>query len=169
MTKRVPMKGGDFSTASTSKPTYMNPSRSISKETMEKVAKRNQPPKGYKRLTYTVKQRDTLGHIAEAYQTSARKLRAWNNLSYRKYIYPGQKLAIYVPVSFDSPDAPVTSVTLPDKANHSQVKHVVKSGENLYAISQRYKVSLNELLAWNKKTRRSVIRPGDVLLVWKKK
>ena len=31
---------------------------------------------------YTVKKHDTLGHIAEDYKTSARKLRKWNNLKY---------------------------------------------------------------------------------------
>jgi len=166
----VPLKGGDFvEMASTSKPTYMNPSRSIDRNAIEKYAERQKPPKGYKRLTYTVKNRDTLGQIAEHYHTSASKLRAWNNLSYRRYIYPGQKLAIYVPESFDPPDQPVAKVVLPDETNYTRHEHVVKQGENLYSISQTYQVALTELLAWNNKSQRSVIHPGDVLVVWKKK
>jgi len=167
----VPLKGGGAyaEVASASKPSYMNSSRAINKEALERYAKSSQPPKGYRRLTYTVKPRDTLGEIAQEYRTSARKLRAWNNLSYRRYIYPGQKLAIYVPESFDPPDEKVTSVVLPDESSHVRHEHVVKRGENLYSISRSYHVALNELLAWNNKSSRSVIHPGDVLVVWKKK
>jgi membrane-bound lytic murein transglycosylase D len=165
----VPMKGGDFANSSSSKPGYMNPKRSISREHLERVAKRSQPPPGHKRLTYTVKRHDTLGHIAEAYNTSARKLRAWNNLSYRRYIYPGQKLAIYVPESFTPPDQVPTSVAMPDESSHSRHRHVVEKGETFYSISKKYRVRLDELLAWNNKSARSIIHPGDVLTVWKRK
>lgn len=165
----VPMKGGDFASVASSKPGYMNPSRSISKEQLERVARRNQPPAGYKRLTYTVKRHDTLGDIAEAYRTRASKLRAWNNLRYHSYIYPGQKLAIYVPESFDAPDRVPTSVQLPDASSHTRHRHVVKKGETFYSISRMYQVGLNELLAWNNKSARSVLHPGDVLTIWKSK
>jgi membrane-bound lytic murein transglycosylase D len=166
----VPLKGGEFvEMASASKPTYMNSNRSIDKNALEKYAKRQEPPKGYKRLTYTVKSRDTLGEIAQQYRTSAKKLRAWNNLSYRRYIYPGQKLAIYVPESFGAPDAPVATVVLPDESQYARHDHVVQKGENLYSISRTYQVALGELLAWNNKGNRSVIHPGDVLVVWKRK
>jgi len=47
--------------------------------------------------------------------------------------------------------------------------HVVKRGDNLYSISRTYNVALGELLAWNNKTRRSVIRPGEEINIWKDK
>ncbi|MFQ6674254.1 MAG: LysM peptidoglycan-binding domain-containing protein [Fidelibacterota bacterium] len=47
-------------------------------------------------MVYTVKRGDTLGQIAENYPTRASNIRRWNGLRYRQYIYPGQKLLIYV-------------------------------------------------------------------------
>ena len=45
---------------------------------------------------YTVKKGDTLGHIAEDYNTRAKKIRKWNNLKYGQPILPGQKLTIWI-------------------------------------------------------------------------
>jgi len=165
----VPMKGAPAGAVASSKPGYKNHDRTINKKALEKYANRGAAPSGHKRLVYTVKAKDTLGHIAEAYKTSARRIRAWNNLSYRRYIYPGQKLAIYVPKSFNSPGVNVAKVSAPDESGHTRRLHTVKSGETLYSISKRYKVSLSELRAWNNKSRRGLIHPGEELTIWKKK
>ncbi len=51
---------------------------------------------GHIKVVYTVREGDTLGHIAEDYGTRAGKIRRWNNLMYGQYIYPGQKLVLWV-------------------------------------------------------------------------
>jgi membrane-bound lytic murein transglycosylase D len=162
----VPLQGHHAEVAS-SKPQYKTKSRNINKQALERYAQRSAPPKGYKEVVYVVRQHDTLGQIAEDYHTSARRLRAWNDLSYRRYIYPGQKLLIYVPESFDEPVH--ASVNTPDRSQFVKHTHVVKKGESFYSISKTYNISLDELLAWNNKSPRSVIYPGDVLQIWKKK
>jgi len=53
-------------------------------------------PPGHIKVVYTVRKGDTLGHIAVDYGTRASKIRRWNNLSYGEYIYPGQKLVLWV-------------------------------------------------------------------------
>ncbi len=59
--------------------------------------KRNVIPAGHKKISYIVKSGDTLGEIAEEYNTRASKIRAWNGLYYGQNIYPKQKLAIWIP------------------------------------------------------------------------
>lgn len=51
---------------------------------------------GSLKVLYTVKKYDTLGHIAENHGTRASRIRKWNGLRYGDYIYPGQKLIIWV-------------------------------------------------------------------------
>ena len=165
----VPMKGATSVASSSSRPQYKNPNHSINKQALKRYAKKAAPPKGYKRLTYTVKDKDTLGEIAEVYHTSARKIRSWNNLSYRRYIHPGQKLAIYVKESSVTPSQKVSQVTLPDESCCVKSIHVVRKGDTFYSIGKKYEVSISELLAWNNKTRRSVIHPGQRLAVWSPK
>jgi len=169
----VPLQGGNYAevatSKATSKPQYMNPTRAIDKQSLQNYAQKAAPPAGHKQVTYTVRSGDTLGEIAERYRTSARKIRAWNDLHYRRYIYPGQKLAIYVPVSFATPDEPVGAVTLPDEDCCIKHQHVVRSGESFYSISRKYGVGVNELLAWNNRGLRDTLHPGDVLHIWKRR
>lgn len=53
-------------------------------------------PPGHIKVVYTVRKGDTLGHIAQDYGTRANKIRRWNNLKYGQYIFPGQKLVLWV-------------------------------------------------------------------------
>lgn len=46
-------------------------------------------------VTYVVKSGDTVGHIAEWFDTQAWRVRSWNNIG--NLIRPGQRLTIYVP------------------------------------------------------------------------
>jgi len=59
------------------------------------TSKSSPPASDYAKMTYTVKKGDTLGQIAENFNTSAKRIRHWNGLSYGQHIYPGQKLTIY--------------------------------------------------------------------------
>lgn len=162
----VPLQGHHAEVAS-SKPSYKSNTRKIDKQALENYAKRSAPPKGYKRVDYVVRQHDTLGEIAETYNTSARRIRSWNNLSYRRYIFPGQKLAIYVPESFELPNQ--QSVVRPSGSDVVKHTHVVRKGDTFYSISKTYNIRLDELLAWNGKHHRSIIHPGDVLEIYTRK
>lgn len=162
----VPLQGHHAESVS-SKPQYKTASRKIDKAALESYAQKSAPPKGHKRVVYTVRENDTLGEIAEDYKTSARRIRAWNDLSYRRYIYPGQKLVIYVPESFNVPAQ--VALASPDETQYRKQTHVVRKGETFYSISRAYGVRLEELLAWNNRSSRSIIRPGDKLHIWKKK
>lgn len=54
-------------------------------------------PSGSDRVVYVVKKGDTLGQIAEDNNTRASRIRRWNGLRYGQYIYPGQKLTLWMP------------------------------------------------------------------------
>ena len=164
----VPMQGV-YTEVASSKPQYKNKRRNISKEAMDKYAKRYAAPANHKKTTCLVKSGDTLGEIAEVYHTSAKKIRRWNNLRYRSYIYPGQKLTIYVPNSFDLGDVTSTTAVKPDPDNFVRQTYKVKKGDTFYGISKRFNVRMVDLLAWNGKSRRSTIYPGQKLEVWTEK
>jgi membrane-bound lytic murein transglycosylase D len=53
-------------------------------------------PSGTTKQVYTVRKGDTLGQIAESYKVLAREIRSWNGLKYGEYIYPGQKLILWI-------------------------------------------------------------------------
>jgi len=54
-------------------------------------------PANSAKLSYTVKSGDTIGHIAEWYDTEAWRIRSWNGIG--NLIHVGQHLTVYVPKS----------------------------------------------------------------------
>ncbi len=71
------------------------PKNYASTSSKKTTSKSSPPASDYAKKTYTVRKGDTLGQIAENFNTSAKRIRHWNGLSYGQHIYPGQKLTIY--------------------------------------------------------------------------
>lgn len=157
-----------------SKPAYMNPTAGVDKDALTRYAQRASAayvvPSGTKKITHTVRRGDTLSEIAAMYHTSAARIRGWNNLSRRRHIYPGQKLAVYVSESYQQAEVrdtatTTTNVVVADESRFEKTRHVVERGQSLYSIGHQYNVSVQDLMSWNGLSR-SNIRPGDVLVIW---
>lgn len=124
---------------------------------------RNVP--GHKKIIYTVKPGDTLGEIAELYNTSPSKIRSWNGIAYGRYIYPNQRLTIWIPENFEAIKAQVRNqIQINDSVAESF--YVVKEGDTLWEIARKYNLSILDLKRLNN-MRGSFIRPGDRLRVIK--
>lgn len=52
-------------------------------------------PAGTTKIIHVVKKGETLSEIADAYNVGLSRVRSWNNLYGRKFIYPGQKIILY--------------------------------------------------------------------------
>jgi membrane-bound lytic murein transglycosylase D len=103
------------------------------------------------KITYVVKSGDTLGHIAEDYKTRASEIRKWNNMGNSSSIYPGQKLTLFV-----------NRIT--ESSSSQSIEYIVKSGDSLIRIAEKYKVSVKQINEWNKLTS-SIIYPGQKLKI----
>lgn len=177
-TLMIPVSGGVPSNPdlANSKPAYMIPTNGVDKDALNRYAQRAAAnyvapanTAGKKKVTYRVKKGDTLGEIAEQYHTSADRIRGWNNLSRRRHIYAGQRLAIYVNESYQQAEmrdtSSSTNIVVADESRFEKTKHVVERGESLYSISKQFNVSVSDLMSWNGLSRSS-IRSGDVIVVW---
>lgn len=100
---------------------------------------------------HVVRQGDVLGSIARRYSTSVREIQQLNNLR-GTMIRPGQRLVVRAPAA-----KPVQT------ASGANV-HVVRRGETLGVIANRYRISVNQLMEWNN-LRNSTIHPGQSLIV----
>jgi membrane-bound lytic murein transglycosylase D len=159
----IPVKDAGEASKVASNPNYRTPPKLPEKITL----KRYKAPPGHTKVIYTVKDRDTLGEIAERYHVGLSKLRGWNDLRYRSVIHPGDKLVIYVPPKYASqiPDDDNGKVE-PDTNGKKRVVHVVRRGETLTHISRRYGANISDILAWNNGIRRDRLYPGDNLTIW---
>ena len=56
----------------------------------------------------------------------------------------------------------------PAKGGMKSITHIVKKGETLSSISRLYDARLSDVLAWNQKTSRSKLYPGEKIRIWLK-
>lgn len=99
------------------------------------------------RLTYTVKKGNTLRSIADVFAVRYRDIMRWNDLS-SSTLKVGQKLNIQ-----------------PARALRVE-RYQVRRGDTVAKIARRFGVSVNDVLTANGLGARTVIRPGQRLMVY---
>ncbi len=100
---------------------------------------------------HVVSRGEVLGTIARRYGTTVREIQRLNNLR-GTLIRPGQRLVVRAPALASNPATGGANV------------HVVRRGESLGIIANRYNISVNNLMQWNNLSS-TVIHPGQQLIV----
>lgn len=134
-------------------------------------AKREKPRPEYtemdQRVRYRVRSGDYLGKIAERYGVGVRKIMRWNNMRSTK-LRVGQRLTIYprrLPGS-TTQKSTQTKTSYP-KPKGAYETYVVKTGDSLWSIAQKYQwVSVAQLKSWNKLTSNK-LKVGTKLKLYK--
>jgi membrane-bound lytic murein transglycosylase D len=146
---------------------------------------------GKTRLTYTVKEGDNLGFIAEWYRVGLSDLRNWNNV-YSNRILVGQKLAVYVDparseyfekintMSFaekqkmigksipSNTSAPATQA-LATTGDGEYITYTVRNGDTVWEIARMFgDVTASDVLKLNNISDPAKIRVGQILRIRKK-
>jgi membrane-bound lytic murein transglycosylase D len=125
----------------------------------DRVAQQTSQPKtGYKKskkqgggsFVYTVKKGDTISGLAEKFNTSPEGIRRNNGLRNPHQIRVGQKLRI-------PGTGPVTGGLLK--------QHVVKRGENLTYLAEKYGVTVSAIASANNLPNKHVLKVGQRLLI----
>ena len=104
---------------------------------------------------------ENLGLIARRYHVYISQLRRWNHLRSSR-IYPGQRLIVFGTGSREF----YQKTSIPISRSHRKSLHMVRSGENLGLLAQKYKCTVTDLKEWNN-LRSSRIFPGQKLYVYK--
>ena len=100
-------------------------------------------------VTYTVRPGNTLYAIAQFFGTTVKELAQANGLIPPYTIYPGQELVI-----------PVEEITSPRY-------YVVRPGDTVITIADRYGLELEDILSLNRLENPNIIYPGQILRLTK--
>lgn len=123
---------------------------------------------------YKIRSGDSLSTIAKRYKISVTSLRTINKLR-NNNIRAGKTLMVPIAAkpgqhytySFDERIAK-RYAAVAKKQGGQKIDYTVKSGDSLWTISRRYKVSTAKLARWNSIAPHDPIKPGQVLKVWTK-
>jgi len=135
-------------------------------------AKREKPlPKYFEasdRIRYRVRSGDYLGKIAKRYGVSVNSIKKWNGLKSNN-LRVGQRLTIYprhAIASAPKTTKPKSTVKKPAPKGKFET-YVVKKGDSLWLISQKYpKVSVAQLKEWNNIWSTNNLKPGTTLKIY---
>ena len=117
-------------------------------------------------IRYTIKSGDSISEIAEKFGVSINEIKNWNNLKSDKLV-SGKSISIY-----SDKDEVAETGAKPSKSESKHSKniaadeHVVKNGESLSSIAEKYNISVNDLKKWNDLDG-SKIKAGQSLVVSK--
>ena len=135
------------------------------------------PAEFFQYATHKIRRGDTISHIARNYGVSQSEIFRLNKIKSARSLRPGQTLILPVPkgvklskVSQSSSEPRRAAVQKPRKKksppprpeNSETIVHVVKRGESLWSISQRYRIPISTIKRENN-LRRSTIYAGKVL------
>ncbi len=139
---------------------------------------------GRVRRLYRVNSGDTIDALARASGVKPSDLVLWNFLDPRAILQPGMVLQIFVSVPVDEtkvslidPDkVKVVVAGTPEAARVQRKKktstgrrfyHKVRSGESLWTIARKYRVTVADVKKWNRSIRRNdTLQPGQKLVVY---
>ena len=118
---------------------------------------------------HRVKQGETIGQIADKYQTTVAVLREVNSLR-GNTIRAGDYLMIPTATAAlgrytQSADARAERQQSAQRSGKRQ-EHVVRAGETLWSISRSYGVDVRSLASWNSMAPGDVLSVGRDLVVW---
>jgi peptidoglycan DL-endopeptidase LytE len=113
-------------------------------------------------VQYTVHRGDSLWSISQRYGVSLSSLETWNHLSASSVIHVGQRIVIEKESSSTSTSTSSTKTTSPSSSSST---YIVKSGDTLWSISQRYGIPLSSLEAWNNLRASSVLHVGQKIII----
>ena len=120
--------------------------------------KQNRERKG-QRVEHRVGSGESFWSIGRRYGVGTRELAAWNGMAPRDTLSVGQKLVVW---------AKNSSPTAGPSANGTTRKlhYKVRSGDSLYLIANRFRITIADLVRWNSIDRNKILRPGQTLTMY---
>ncbi len=119
---------------------------------------------------HKIREGETLGHIAQKYQTSVKLLQEVNNIR-DKWIRAGH--SIIIPVATKNLKEYLSEdrrrVALQNtKRSGFRIRHKIKTGDTFWDLARKYKVKVNQLASWNGMSPKDALMPGQQLVIWSK-
>jgi len=124
------------------------------------------------KITHTVSSGDSLWGISQEYNVSMNKLAEWNNMDQDDVLIAGKKLVVWTNDGLQDNDLidaliPTTFAEPPKRSITRRIKYRVRRGDSLAIISQKFRVSVPQLMSWNDGiTEDKFLRPGQPLTLF---
>ena len=121
----------------------------------------NRPRVG-KRIEHRVTRGESFWTISRHYGVTTRQLAAWNGMAPRDTLSIGQRLIVWT----EKPGPQTTAMSVGSNATTRKLHYTVRRGDSLYLIASRFRITIKDLVRWNRIDRNKVLHPGQELTLF---
>jgi membrane-bound lytic murein transglycosylase D len=115
------------------------------------------------RRNHIVQAGESFWVIAQRYNVGVRELAGWNGMAPTDTLAVGEQLAVWTTAQASATTTSQTNRTVSPAERIQTVNYRVRQGDSLYAIAQRFNVSVNDLQRWNDLAANRYLQPGQRL------
>jgi len=140
-------------------PVATKPLTAYSQSADERRAKKQNRTRKGNRVEHIVVAGDSFWSISQRYGVNLRSLASWNGMAPRDTLSVGQKLVVWTSQT-SAPQA------LSSNGTTRKVRYTVRNGDSLYLIADRFRISVADLVRWNKIDKGKYLQPGQKLTMY---
>jgi membrane-bound lytic murein transglycosylase D len=126
------------------------------------------------RGAHVVKSGESLWSISRNYGVDIRALASWNSMAPGDVLSVGRELVLWTPQAAGAPQASIESTAAPAALNVAvggddrirEITYIVRRGDSLYSIAQRFRVTVQKLINWNNVAATKYLQPGQKLVMF---
>jgi membrane-bound lytic murein transglycosylase D len=145
-------------------PVATKPLSAYSKSADVRLAATQNRQRSGSRLEHVVAAGESFWTISRRYDVSTRQLAAWNGMAPGDTLPVGRKLVVWTDA--DVIDTPRLSPTAALGNTTRKLRYTVRSGDSLYLIANRFRVTVSQLVRWNNIDQNKILRPGQTLTMY---
>ena len=108
--------------------------------------------------THTVKSGESFWQIARSYDVGVRELARWNQMAPGDPLRIGHKLVVWT--------QPAAQLSPSQKQAIRKIGYRVRSGDSLYTIANKFRVSIGDISRWNQLNSSKYLQPGQQLTLY---
>ena len=147
-------------------PVATKPLSAYSKSADARLAKTQNKQRSGNKVEHIVKSGESFWTISRRYNVTTRQLASWNGMAPGDTLSVGRRLVVWTNTAVASVTAPRTSPTQALGNTTRKLRYTVRSGDSLYLIASRFRVTISDLARWNKIDKNKILRPGQRLTMY---
>ena len=145
-------------------PVATKPLSAYSKSADSRLAKTQNRQRADNKVEHIVRSGESFWTISQKYKVTTRQLSAWNGMAPRDTLPVGRKLIVWTDA--DVADTPRMSPTTALGNTTRKLRYTVRSGDSLYLIASKFRVTISQIARWNKIDKNKILRPGQTLTMY---
>ncbi len=143
-------------------PVATKPLAAYSQSADARLAKTQGRQRAGHKVNHFVASGESFWTISRRYRVTTRQLAAWNGMAPGDTLPVGRKLVVWT----DAAVSPRVSPTSALGNTTRRLRYTVRRGDSLYLIANKFRITIADLVRWNKIDKNKILRPGQTLTMY---